>query len=380
MHGTAKIQAQEKLGYINAMRGIAILLVVLVHAAQRVPDLTGVARAGALYGQMGVQMFFIASAFTLCLTMERRAGEAAPLRSFYIRRLFRIAPLYYVGIAIYASVAISGLWLGTDWQVSGPYSAEAIIANMLFVHGFVPQANNNIVPGGWSIGTEMAFYLVFPLLFALARRRSDRSIRVVLWMLATSLVASLTAFRIAAGDGVPAKVDSFLYFNLLTQLPVFLLGMLAYFCLKADGGWPLKESAAAQACGFVVFSAALALSTGRALSPALVPAFAGASFVCVLFALRSWTFRVRWLEEVGRVSFSMYIFHFLFAWLVFPPVAQWVSATFSSIPALVVTFLGVSAGTYAIALLTEQWIEKRGIRFGGQIISKIQMQRINAMS
>jgi hypothetical protein len=57
-----------------------------------------------------------------------------------------------------------------------------------------------------------------------------------------------------------------------------------------------------------------------------------------------------------------------------------VSATFSSIPALVVTFLGVSAGTYAIALLTEQWIEKRGIRFGGQIISKIQMQRINAMS
>src|SRR5690348_13706360 len=89
-----------KFDYIDAMRGIAILLVILVHSAFDLAIKGPAGRIGAM-GQFGVQMFFVASALTLCLSWEARRDEPHPMKSFLIRRFFRIAPMYYFGIAFY---------------------------------------------------------------------------------------------------------------------------------------------------------------------------------------------------------------------------------------------------------------------------------------
>ncbi len=175
-----------KLNYIDSIRGVAILMVILVHAAQSVPGLSPLTSLLADYGQMGVQLFFVASAYTLCLSATKRRGESRGWLKYAIRRYFRIAPLYYLGILIYfgralieAANGIVGRTLLED------YSLANVAANVLLVHGFYPPANNTVVPGGWSIGTEVAFYAIFPTIFYLASRVEigKHFSRIVAWIL-----------------------------------------------------------------------------------------------------------------------------------------------------------------------------------------------------
>ncbi len=164
------VSSVEKLDYIDIARGIAILMVMLVHTSQAVNGVSQLVGDIDRYGQMGVQLFFVASAYTLCFSSVKRSDESQPLVSFLIRRFFRIAPLYYVAIVAYFLAESNMHILALIKLPCSLYNFETIAANILFIHGFVLSANNNIVPGGWSIGTEMAFYLLFPILFALFNR------------------------------------------------------------------------------------------------------------------------------------------------------------------------------------------------------------------
>ena len=142
------------LPWIDALRGLAILMVLANHVALVVPGLSAPLLALARFGQMGVQLFFVASAFTLCLSWQhRRADEQQPVRRFLLRRLFRIAPLYWLGVALFAMLHLvqTGA-VGSGGEVPySPYTTTNITANLFFVHGFMPAAQNSIVPGGWSI-------------------------------------------------------------------------------------------------------------------------------------------------------------------------------------------------------------------------------------
>lgn len=90
----------KKYDYIDALRGIAIALVVLVHASQSVKPLSDVLMRVMTEGARGVQLFYIASAITLCMSWSaRREGDLRPVRDFYLRRIFRIAPMFYLGMA-----------------------------------------------------------------------------------------------------------------------------------------------------------------------------------------------------------------------------------------------------------------------------------------
>src|SRR5947209_6454020 len=85
--------------YIDILRGIAIFGVIAVHSHQYITGLSWVISWVFNYGQLGVQLFFVASAVTLCLSMNGRKENSS--HNFYIRRFFRIAPLYYFGIPLY---------------------------------------------------------------------------------------------------------------------------------------------------------------------------------------------------------------------------------------------------------------------------------------
>lgn len=154
---STNLKEPDKLIYVDTLRGIAVLLVILVHTSQRIylPLNTYLASS---YGQMGVQLFFVLSAYTLCLSMDR-GGSRSSLSFYYLRRYFRIAPLYYFGIMFYVLSKVASGYNDTD------LTFENVLSNVLFLHGFHPAANNTIVPGGWSIGLEMAFYLIFPFIF-----------------------------------------------------------------------------------------------------------------------------------------------------------------------------------------------------------------------
>ena len=99
----------DKLDWVDRTRGFAILLVIVVHVSQRATLTDPMLRWLTDYSQMGVQLFFVASAFTLCHALARRRDEPSPQLALYIRRVFRIAPLYWFAVIFYAWIYVANL-------------------------------------------------------------------------------------------------------------------------------------------------------------------------------------------------------------------------------------------------------------------------------
>ena len=106
-----------------------------------------------------VHLFFILSAFSLMHSTENRINTRDWCSEYFIRRIFRIAPLYYAILAF----EISRQLLNGGIQANTP----KLLLNLTFTTGFSPFTE--IVWGGWSIGVEMIFYAFFPAIILLMR-------------------------------------------------------------------------------------------------------------------------------------------------------------------------------------------------------------------
>lgn len=151
--------------------------------------------------------------------------------AFLYQALLRIAPLCYVAIAIYGLINWGALRSGYEsaW-VLGAHSPAAILLNVLFLHALSPAAINNVVPGGWSIGVEMLFYLLAPLIFFFTLNR----VRLALAS-ASVLAASAAVMWLVGCNGAPAcnvANNTFLYFWPPVQVRCFIVGMWAWLALR----------------------------------------------------------------------------------------------------------------------------------------------------
>lgn len=355
--------AQEirKFAYIDAVRAIAILMVIALHASQHVEGSPLVARA-ALFGQLGVQLFFVASALTLCLSAEARKGEPIALRNFYLRRVLRIAPAYYVGICFYYVWTLFAAKHGVGpFSSADPYTVKNVLANVFFLHGFYPAANNTIVPGGWSIGTEMAFYAIFPLLFYVMSRLKNRAVVAMLFPGATLIVVPY----VETLYGIVFQNNNFLYFSILTQINTFIVGMYYYFETKDGAMFWTRPILAFTAFGAVT----LMLSIQGYFF--WVPFFSAIAFVALIEMVRNAPHRLlSALAPIGKVSFSMYLFHFAVISALGQLVNRGISLKRWIGPDLnLLFFFGVSAlTTWVIANMSYRYIEAPMVKLGGRLI------------
>ncbi len=98
-------------------------------------------------------MFYVVSAFTLYLSMRSRSRkERNPLGNFFIRRFFRIAPMFY--LAILANVAYVGYQNMSETATASYPSATDLFLGFTFLLGLSPQAINSVAIGGWSVADE----------------------------------------------------------------------------------------------------------------------------------------------------------------------------------------------------------------------------------
>ena len=363
IHGETRMAATDappKLAHLDMLRGVAILMVVMVHTAQQIPGLDGATALLAAYGQMGVQLFFVVSAYTLCLSHERRAAD--PAAHFYIRRFFRIAPLYYLGVVLYF-----GLRAATGQDEA--YTAANVAANLTFTHGFVKAATNSIVPGGWSIAVEMSFYLLFPLAFAVVQWSARKSLWLAAVLVSVVLLANIAA---QAWIGLIARNNAY-YYSIVNQLPVFAVGMFTFFAVRQGA----RGAPAVCAGGFLAFTAAgLALyASGRPMAFAWLPTVAGIGFAFLLVLFHAVRPRMPWLARVGKVSFSMYVTHFAVAWFLAPKVA----ALLPPLAGFVVAFALAAAVTFAVSVVLERLVESTGIRAGEKVIARLRVEQARRM-
>lgn len=314
-----------KYSFINSARGIAIIMVIVVHISQLYYFRSELIKSLFDYGQMGVQLFFVASAYTLCLSSESRKDKKDEISNFYIRRFFRIFPIYYLGIVLY--FILNFYFKNTD-----SYTLKNVFTNIIFVHGLIPSANNTIVPGGWSIGTEMLFYLVFPFLhrFLFSGYFAPKSIFIITLCYCTVYVLHI---RIAN--------NSFWYFNILLQLPIFIVGI---FYFKYQHRLTLLYAIFI----FTVFTF-ISFYLWHSKMFVFVPLASGISFCGLIKILEKTFINSIVFQKIGIVSYSIYISHFIFAF--------YFLGTVSRLRDVLLYILITIVFCYPLALLLEKYIE-----------------------
>jgi peptidoglycan/LPS O-acetylase OafA/YrhL len=350
------MSSQSRLDSLDTLRGVAILLVMVFHCAIFFQPHLGVMKF-AQYGAHGVQLFFVISAYTMCYMWQARQGESNPVLKFFIRRFFRIAPLFWL-------VALA--WFAFWWLHGGnDIPLWKLLATLFFVHGFSPETNGAVVPGGWSIAVEMVFYALFPLVYRFCSGSTLRTTAlfavayVLLVLIAQSLLVVWMPLDLKNRDQA-----EFLYQSVWTQLPVFLLGILAFQVRQQGLAWR------AAAIGFLlfVFSAfALKYLFGFNARPFFW-------VICALLALylsvavrENWSLRpVSWL---GGMSYSLYLSHFavldIFHWAV---PSAW-RGTWLTFGAWTLAVIAVSA---LISLISKHTLEEWSGRLGRSAVNLLK--------
>lgn len=153
-----------KLDWIDALRGIAALSIFIYHIYGTTGVITNWAYPIRIVPERfidmtlaGIPLFFILSAFTLYLSLDNRASEKRKFSKFYLRRFFRIAPLFYLLLIL---VVLDSLI-----TQKGISSWHNVLVNFTFTFNLVPQYSASLFSDGWTVGVEMLFYSVLPLIF-----------------------------------------------------------------------------------------------------------------------------------------------------------------------------------------------------------------------
>jgi len=374
----------HKLQYIDLLRGVAILGVIAIHCDQQMDSVDPLLHALFNYGQLGVQLFFVASAITLCLSMSER-HENSPY-NFYVRRFFRIAPLYYFGIAFYFLWRVAINYKKTGAALPLPkYSLLGVVENIFFVHGFDPANYNFVVPGGWSIATEMCFYAIFPLLFSAQNKLGYKGfLRLSFGLIFLSFIVQMLVFEVVApafGGGEGTSIDyrndefGFIYCTILNQISVFLVGILTFQKLKEDKSPSSIQMLSALLLCCLSFFLLNTTEFKTGYNGFFYPVFS--AFAFSTFALRlsrcsgfiGWPAKI--LIKIGQVSFSMYLLHFFILDVVVFVCRRSVFLLIdSSAIQLIFLFLTLVVVTYLFSRISYSSLEKPAIDFGRKFIRR----------
>jgi len=371
-------RSRTYLPELESLRGLAILLVVCFHfegivylPLGRPQSVLWPPQALIRGGHTGVSLFFVLSAFLLSLPFlsEPRGGPYVSIGQYFRRRALRILPLYWFAVAVGAVLA------ATDWsdvQLGLPY--------LFFLNGFSGMAER--LDGGysnvwWSLATEVQFYLVLPVVLLGRRLRGGG------WLVAALLVGSVIVFVLFQRQTIHAGTmegEWLLGDSIVGRGPQFLIGGLAawlYLRLRAYAGssapaWWRRGGADVALFGALLAQAYLLRwviegGEGRFRN---VPAQAwhvpeAALWATVVLLVLLAPLRTRrlwnntWLERLGLLSYSLYMWHLPLATAVNDELLRlglhgeagwnWTAA---------VQAIGTAALCLAVSALSYRWIER----------------------
>ena len=354
---------------LDGIRGVAILLVILTHVATGqvmafyiYHDITGLPPSFSLpywlqnitaFAGCGVTLFFVVSAFTLA---RRAPSGSAEVSGYALRRIARVAPGYWLAGLCYTLFTAATPRL---YAPNGVAWSDAAVA-AAFGSAWQGGAAIAVVPGGWSISCEMAFYIALPPLIWLINARIGRAI--LLTCLAIGIAQFRARYIMAAGGW-----NWTAYTNPIEQAPVFMLGLTAVlvatrFALPRIPGLAVALLIAAT-CGLPfspILNWFLLTHVQFAVLATIAVALAASHPPRILV--------VRALRRIGEVSYSMYLLHFaillpslrLAEWLV--PTNDWWT--------MFVHMTVTSIMSFVFASVTYKYIEQPAIHWAGRLVNK----------
>lgn len=198
---------------IDGLRAIAVTAVVYWHSVPQTQYLNSIFHTGG----HGVRLFFVISGFLITLILlkakreDSRSGFSGILKAFYIRRALRIWPAYYFYLFILALLAwdrIAGSFLWHLFFLSNMYHSTQNGWSFMTAHY-------------WSLAVEEQFYLIWPFIILIARRGATYLI-VIMMILCAPLFRFLMNIEypheLISVLPLPAQLDSLGFGALLALL------------------------------------------------------------------------------------------------------------------------------------------------------------------
>ena len=215
----------EHVAPLDGLRGLAILLVLWFHVWQQSWLRADVHLFGQTWnfnvfpetGFIGVDLFFFISGFCLFYPYARTLFDGRPMQTvavFAYRRALKILPSYYLAVA-------GAIGLGFYHFQSRDDAVKQVWTHLLFVHNLIHETYFGIDNVMWSLGTEVQFYVAFPVVCRLVMRSPWLTLAVAL------AIGNLYRFTVAHDYDAPLEID-----RLQGTIDLFVAGMIAAWLFR----------------------------------------------------------------------------------------------------------------------------------------------------
>jgi peptidoglycan/LPS O-acetylase OafA/YrhL len=354
---------ESRVAALDGLRGVAIILVLLVHFAPYAPGIHApTALIDRLYlrisamGGVGVDLFFVLSGYLITGILCDTKGSKHYFRQFYVRRVLRIFPIYYVALVLLLVILP---WPQTEQAALRELRADAVWY-WTYLYNFKVAATGysplTALGHFWSLAVEEQFYLFWPLVVLWLGRRHllVACVVAVVGALVCRLALASSGYVVLPDVWTPARMDALAvgaFIAVMSRMPGGLAAMRRWAGPVALGvALPLA----------VLLRYKIALAT---VSHTLLALLFGAILVLLVTASPTSTLARTSaspaLRFFGRYSYALYIFHHPLLWL--RPIFSlaFVPTVFGSqLPAYLLWLSMATGVTVAVALVSWHVVEK----------------------
>ncbi len=368
----------NRFASLHGFRVLAIVSVVQYHVTFIFLE-SGLAMSrdfvsASLRISFGMDLFFLLSGFLIGSILLRSLDTTGGLDvgRFYLRRIFRTFPPYYVVLAYLALVT-----------PLTPIQLRLLPFEVAYATNFVSQTTTDVVMfWGWSLALEEQFYLCAPALFwVLHRLRSDSARVGFLVFLALGALARRLWMLYRMGPWTDAALYTQLYFRTPTRYDAIVWGVLLALVYQRRGA-RIREILRAPAARAAVAIPSLGLLTvvftpdifGRAstqlvhvLSWGTLTSFMYFGFVPLLLqgeGLIARFFSARSFRQVSTLGYGVYLVHIPLAYRLLVPLTRGLLAR--GVPMVVAWPIGLASLLFAslvLAYVLHVLVEKPAMRF-----------------
>lgn len=288
---------QTRLDNLDYLRGLSAVCIMLYHySTWSIGELSARSFLGRA-GIYGVSIFYVLSGLTLTYVYQNRLeNHPEAIVDFFRKRFFRIYPLLW--LATIVSILISK-------KTANP---SDVLLNLSGLFGFV-KWDTYFATGAWSIGNELVFYSLFPVLILVFRKKNSSAALLLLLIAAGHLLFAYSIMH----SFEPLSVQWRVYANPLNQLLYFAGGIM--LCLFFSGrDFSSRTAISLALSGFAI----LVLLPSQPAAIDIVTGWQRVIFTIGCFLLCLGFFKLRYvfpslihrpLTWLGRASYSVYLLH-----------------------------------------------------------------------
>lgn len=297
---------KEHYPALDGLRGVAILLVVLYHNFGFIKQ--------SYFGWLGVDLFFVLSGFLITTILLKETGKPGYLKNFYIKRVLRIFPLYFLFLSIFLLLfPFLGFYKAElSYFVKNQWWFWTYLQNWLY--SFHLTSDAKMLTHLWSLAVEEQFYLVWPFIILLIKNP-----RKLFFFMLTVLVLVIATRSVIWLSRIEELNYTTLY--TFTRIDGICIGSMVALLMKVKPQLITKNIAAIvlvlAAMNFIFYL--FNQSDGNSYP---YFAFVGYTTFCALFGLliheivsgnktsiTNKFFSISPLRFFGKISYGFYVFH-----------------------------------------------------------------------